>query len=180
MSDLLSSRSFSSLRRKLLTLFGGLVAIALLVAGVALVITLNWQSTTADLEDHFRRSLLLERVRANTFQALKEVDDALTDDAIDARADYEAAIEPAARDFAEWAALAHTDAERAELVRVRGAHAELLDSAGRVFELLNAGDRAGAIKLVDDELDTKDMKRFREITDGAVATDRAIRQSIER
>ncbi len=180
MSDSHSSRSFSSLRRKLLTLFGGLVAIALLVAGVALVITLSWQSTTADLEDHYRRSLVLERVRASTFQALKEVDDALTDDAVDARADYESAIEPAARDFAEWASLARTDAERAELLRVRGAHAELLESAGKVFERLNAGDKAGAIQLVDDELDTKDMKRFRDITDRAVATDRAIRQAIER
>ncbi|TWT13828.1 HAMP domain-containing protein [Reyranella sp. CPCC 100927] len=166
-----------SLRTKLMTSFAGLAAIALLVIAVAFYTTLRWQAAAAEMEMHFQRSLLLQSVRANTFQALKEVDDGLTGDHVDARADFEAALEPATRDFADWAARADTPAERDEVSRVRAIYEELVASGRRVFDLIPV-DRAAAIRLVDDEVDTKDLARFREITAAAVEADLAIRGRI--
>jgi two-component system, OmpR family, sensor kinase len=168
-----------SLRTKLIASFAGLAAIALLVIGVAFYTTLRWQAANGEMEMHYERSLLLQSVRANTFQALKEVDDGLTGDHVDARADFEAALEPATRDFAAWAALADTEAEREEVARVRAAHAELVASGRRVFDLMPI-DRAAAIQLADDEVDTKDLARFRAITVAAMDADLAIRDGIGR
>lgn len=168
-----------SLRTKLIASFAGLAAIALLVIGVAFYTTLRWQAANGEMEMHYERSLLLQSVRANTFQALKEVDDGLTGDHVDARADFEAALEPATRDFAAWAALADTEAEREEVARVRAAHAELVTSGRRVFDLMPV-DRAAAIQLADDEVDTKDLARFRAITVAAMDADLAIRDGIGR
>ena len=89
------------LRRKLLIVFGGLAFLSLLVAGVGFWSTIRWQATASEVEQHYRRSLLLQRVRASTFQALKEVDDGLTGDSVDARRDFERALLPAAQDFAQ-------------------------------------------------------------------------------
>lgn len=168
-----------SLRTKLIAAFVGLAAISLLVIGVALYTTLRWQAANAEVETHFQRSLLLQSVRANTFQALKEVDDGLTSDHVDARADFEAALQPANRDFATWAAFAHTDAERDEVSRVRAAYTQLINSGRRVFDLIPT-DRQAAIRLADDEVDTKDLARFRQITVAAVNADMSIREDIAR
>ncbi|VXC66137.1 putative Integral membrane sensor signal transduction histidine kinase [Sphingomonas sp. AX6] len=168
-----------SLRTKLIASFAGLAAIALLVIGVAVFTTFRWQAANAEMEMHFQRSLLLQSVRASTFQALKEVDDGLTGDHVDARADFEAALEPATRDFRAWAALADTQAERNEVARVRAAHVELVTSGRRVFDLVPV-DRTAAIQLADDEVDTKDLARFRAITVAAVEADLAIREGIAR
>lgn len=168
-----------SLRTKLIASFAALAAIALLVIGVAVYTTLRWQAANGEMEMHYERSLLLQSVRANTFQALKEVDDGLTGDHVDARADFEAALEPATRDFAAWAALADTRAERDEVARVRAAHAELVASGRRIFDLVPI-DRAAAIQLADDEVDTKDLARFRAITVAAMDADLAIRDGIGR
>lgn len=168
-----------SLRTKLIASFAGLAAIALLVIGVAVFTTLRWQAANAEMEMHFQRSLLLQSVRASTFQALKEVDDGLTGDHVDARADFEAALEPATRDFRAWAALADTPAEQAEVARVRAAHVELVTSGRRVFDLVPV-NRAAAIQLADDEVDTKDLARFRAITVAAVDADLTIRERIAR
>ena len=166
-----------TLRRKLGAAFAGLVAVALLAAGAAVFTTLRWQATAADMETHYQRSLLLQRVRAGTFQALKEVDDALTADDVDARADFDRALAPATRDFAEWAALADTPAERGEVLRIREAHRRLIENARRVLALVPQ-DRAAAIRLVDDELDTGDYENFRQITERAVTADRGRRQQV--
>lgn len=168
-----------SLRTKLIASFAGLAAIALLVIGVAVFTTFRWQAANAEMEMHFQRSLLLQSVRASTFQALKEVDDGLTGDHVDARADFEAALEPATRDFRAWAALADTQAERNEVARVRAAHVELVTSRRRVFDLVPV-DRTAAIQLADDEVDTKDLARFRAITVAAVDADLKIREGIAR
>lgn len=165
------------LRTKLMTSFAGLAAIALLVIAVAFYTTLRWQAASTEMEMHFQRSLLLQNVRANTFQALKEVDDGLTGDHTDARADFEAALEPATRDFSNWAVRADTAAERDEVSRVRAAYETLTASGRRVFDLVPV-DRTAAVRVVDDEIDTKDLARFREITETAVKADMAIRSRI--
>jgi HAMP domain-containing protein len=166
-----------SLRTKLMTSFAGLAAIALLVIAVAFYTTLRWQAANAEIEMHFQRSLLLQSVRANTFQALKEVEDGLTGDHTDARSDFEAALEPATRDFADWAARADTPEEREEVSRVRAAYEKLVTSGRRVFDLIPV-DRAAAVRLIDDEVDTKDLAQFRTITEAAAEADRAIRVRI--
>jgi two-component system, OmpR family, sensor kinase len=166
-----------TLRKKLMTAFAGLLAVSLLVAGAALFATLRWQATAADMETHYQRSLLLQRVRAGTFQALKEVDDALTGDYVDARADFERALSPVTRDFAEWASLADTHAEQGEVARVRQSHQLLIRNAVEVFDLIPR-DRAAALRLADDEVDTGDYERFRLITERAVEADRQRRRSL--
>jgi two-component system, OmpR family, sensor kinase len=166
-----------TLRRKLLAAFAGLVAVALLVAGAALFATLRWQATAADMETHYQRSLLLQRVRAGTFQALKEVDDALTSDHVDARADFERALAPTTRDFEQWASLADTQAEQGEVALVREAHQRLISHARQVFARLPQ-DRAAAIRLADDEVDTGDYERFRVLTEQAVSADRSRRRTL--
>ncbi len=170
-----------TLRRKLLTAFGGLAATAVLAAAVALYVSLRWQATASSVEDHYRRSLLLQNVRAETFQALAEVNDALAGDlteAADARRDFRRAIAPTRASFAEWAALADTGQEQAEVREVRAAHGRLLADAGRVFVLLDAGRRAEAVRLVDDQLDTGDYAAFRDLTERIVARDRQRRQEV--
>lgn len=166
-----------NLRRKLMAAFAGLALIALLVVGGALFATLRWQRATAEMETHYQRSLLLQRVRAGTYQALAEVHDALTGDHVDARSDFERALRPAAEDFEAWAARADTPAERAEVVRVRAAHQRLIGNAARVFALVPI-DRTAAIRLVDDEVDTNDFEQFRLLTERAVEADRARRRTI--
>lgn len=166
-----------TLRRKLLAAFAGLVAVATLTAGAALFATLRWQTTASDMETHYRRSLLLQQVRAGTFQALKEVDDALTGDHVDARADFDRALAPATRDFEEWASLADTHAEQGEVERVRQAHARLIGNANQVFALLPQ-NRSAAIRLVDDEVDTGDYEAFRLLTERAVRADQERRRTV--
>ena len=53
-----------TLRRKLLIAFGGLVTTTLLIAMVALYMSLRWQTTSNEVETHYRRSLYLEQIRA--------------------------------------------------------------------------------------------------------------------
>ena len=166
-----------TLRRKLFVVFSALAVIALLVTGVALFLTLTWQSTTAQVERHYQRSLLLQRIRAGTFQALKEVDDALTGDHVDAKDDFERALQPTSRDFSEWSSLADTPDERAEVSRVQAAYERLISSARQVFELIPK-DRAAAIQLVDDEIDTRTYEQFRVLTEEGVQADREHRRAI--
>lgn len=168
-----------TLRRKLLIVFAGLAALSLLVAGVSLWATLRWQATAAQVEVHYQRSLLLQRVRASTFQALKEVEDGLTGDHLDARGDFERALQPAAQDFADWTALADTPGERAEVRAVRAAYDRLIGEGRGVFEMLEAGRDADAVQRVDDELDTNDLERFRLLTEQGVQADRRRRGAVQ-
>jgi hypothetical protein len=166
-----------TLQRKLMAAFGALATIALLVAVTALYLTLGWQDAAAQAERHYRRSLLLQSIRADTFQALKEVDDALTGDVRDARDDFERILAPAQRHFREWQALADTSDEREEIARVRNGYDNLVAYARRVFELLPM-DRAAAEKLIDLEIDTRAHEQFRVLTENGVQADGRKRDEI--
>ena len=169
-----------TIRRKLAVLLGGLAAIAVLVAGVALFITLRWQTTADDIASHYNRSLILQGVRADIFAALKEVDDALTGDAADAQRDFERNVAPTAENLKRWTALAHDDAERREVGEVQGAFERLVTDAERVFALMLDGRREEAVRLVDEDLDVRGYAAFREITERAVAADGERRRQIIR
>lgn len=167
-----------TLRRKLLVAYLSLAAIAMLVTGVAFYLTLTWQSTTEQLEQHYQRSLLLQRIRAGTFQALKEVDDALTgEDYVDARQDFERALAPTQQDFQDWEALADRPEEQAELKRVLLAQQALVAYARQALGML-PHDRARAIELVDDRIDTRAYEQFRALTEEGVQADRLRRREI--
>jgi len=84
-----------TLRRKLLTVFGGLAMLALLVVGMSWWVIGQWRATNAELEGHYLRSLLLQRIRAASFRAFKEVPDAVTGGDADARQEFEALLAPA-------------------------------------------------------------------------------------
>lgn len=170
-----------TLRRKLLVAFGGLVATAFLASAIALYVSLRWQATAGEIEQHYLRSLLLQQVRAETFQALAEVNDALAGDAAeaaDAQRDFDRAIVPTTADFAQWARLADNERELAEVRDVRTAHRRLLGYARRVFALIGAGRRAEAVRLVDDQLDTGDYAAFRDLTERVVRFDRERRRTV--
>lgn len=170
-----------TLRRKLLIAFGGLAALTLLAAAVTVYLTARWQGATEEMRAHYTRSLLLQTVRAETFQALAEVNDALAgepDDHADARADFESAISDTDANFAEWQALAGDLSETTEVMEVRAAYERLTDYARQVFDLIEAGQREEAVRLVDDELDTGDYAQFQEVTELAVAADARIREQV--
>ncbi len=97
-----------SLRRKLFVTFGIPALLGLVVAGVSVWATLRWQATNEQLRAHYTRSLEVQRIRAATLEAIREVPDALSDEDPDARQEFEDALEPVEEDFELWASLAET------------------------------------------------------------------------
>ena len=65
-----------SFRKKLQVLIIGLTCTGLGLAAVTLWATVQWQQSEKRLQNHYLRSLLLQKVRATTFRAFKEVPDA--------------------------------------------------------------------------------------------------------
>lgn len=170
-----------TLRNKLLTAFGGLAATALLAAAVALYVSLRWQATSGDVERHYLRSLIVQQVRAETFQALAEVNDALAGDPIeadDARRDFERAIEPTSAMFSQWTNLADSPREAGEVRAVKNAQARLIEDARRVFAMIESDRRSEAVRFVDDQLDTGDYAAFRALTERIVVSDQERRRTI--
>ena len=170
-----------TLRRKLLIAFGGLATTTLLIAMVALYMSLRWQTTSNEVETHYRRSLYLEQIRAETFQALSEVHDRLAGgrgEIPDARQDFERAIVPTRAVFAKWDRLATTAREKRDLETVKTAHESLIGAARDVFVLAGQGRRADAVRRVDDRLDTGDYAAFRALTERIAQADQVRGQAI--
>jgi two-component system, OmpR family, sensor kinase len=167
-----------NLRRKLFTVFGGLALLALSTAGVTLWSIARWQATEQDLQNHYQRSLLLQRVRAATFRATREVSDALLDGDPDAAAEFEAALEPVEPDFQRWVELATTEEEKQQVEQVRAAYQALIQDSQTVFRLLAAGQKAEALQLAEGKLEEQDFRRFEELTEQAVASDQQYRQVV--
>jgi two-component system, OmpR family, sensor kinase len=166
-----------SLRHKLLVVFGGLAAIALIVAGLTLWITMRWDETSRGMEAHYQRSLLLQRVRAATFQAIKEVSDrALLGDK-DAEEEFKEAIKPARKDLEDWSELADTDDEEEEIKRVEQAFNRLVAVAEQAFALIKNGDSSAAA-FIEERLEKEAYAAFRETSEAAVERDRSRREDI--
>lgn len=169
-----------NLRRKLLVSFSALGLVALFIAGVTGWAVARWETSTERLEGHYQRSLLLQRVRSTAFRAFKEVPDAINAGDPQARREFEALLEPAEADFQQWADLADTDEERRQVVDVRRAFDQLITDARHTFDLVDAGRTAEAATFMEDVLEAKDFIPFQEITEAAVASDRAKRDDIRR
>ncbi|HEY9872755.1 MAG TPA: ATP-binding protein [Candidatus Obscuribacterales bacterium] len=167
-----------NLRRKLLTIFGGLALLALVTAGVTMWAIAQWQYTNEQLRSHYQRSLLLQRVRSTTFRAFKEVPDAVTGDDPNSRQEFVKYLEPAEEDFQSWAKLAETDAEKNQVQQVRQAYDELVKNANRAFDLVESGRRAEAFQLMEGQLEDNDFQKFQKLTEEAVTSDQNYRQVV--
>lgn len=167
-----------SLRRKLLITFGALVLLGLLVAGVSVWATLQWQSTNEQLREHYTRSLQAQRIRGTTFEAFKEIPDALGENDPDARQEFETTLEPVDRDFEVWRSLARSEEETRQVREVREAYDVLVRDAYEFFDLLESGRRGEASDLADGKIEEEDFESFQAATERAVESDRAIRDEV--
>ncbi|PPS39626.1 HAMP domain-containing sensor histidine kinase [Chroococcidiopsis sp. TS-821] len=167
-----------NLRQKLLTTFGGLALLTLVSSGVTLWTIAQWRISSEQLQGHYQRSLLLQRVRANAFRAIKEVPDAITGNDPDARQEFESFLQPVEQDFQQWSALAHNKAEQQEVQQVRQAYNVLVQNARRVFDLVDAGRITEALQFAENPLEGDNFASFQAVTEEAVASDRQNRQII--
>lgn len=166
-----------NLRQKLLSTFGGLGLLALVTAGVTVWAIARWQESENQIQSHYQRSLFLQRVRAATFRAFKEVPDALIGGDANAKEEFEKSLEPVEQDFQRWAELAHDEAERKQVQQVRNAYEVLVRDAREAFELIAAKRNEEAFQYIESELD-KDFLPFQQLTEAAVESDQNYRRVI--
>ncbi|MES1024209.1 ATP-binding protein [Gloeocapsa sp. BRSZ] len=167
-----------NLRQKLLTTFGGLALLTFVSSGVTLWTIAQWRVSSEQLQSHYQRSLLLQRVRASAFRAIKEVPDAITGNDSDARQEFETFLQPIEQDFQEWSALADTEAEQQQVQQVRQAYEVLVQNARRVFDLVDAGRISEALQLAEEPLEGDNFASFQTLTEQAVASDQQNRQIV--
>ena len=167
-----------TLRRKLLTIFGILALLGMVVAGVSIWATVQWDRTNERVDDHYQRSLQIQRIRAATFQAFKEVPDALVGGDPNARQEFEDALGPIDRDFEFWASLATTREEKRQVREVRDSYDKLTGNANEFFDLVENGDREEAVRLAEGTLEDENFEDFEAATEKAVASDREYRETV--
>lgn len=167
-----------TLRRKLLTTFGILALLGMVVAGVSIWATVQWDRTNEQVDDHYTRSLQAQRIRAATLEATREVPDALSDEDPDARQEFENALEPVERDFELWSNLAETDEERRQVRRVREAYDTIINDSERFFDLMENGRREEAARLADGKIEEGDFDDFEAAVEAAIASDRDYRDTV--
>ena len=165
------------LRRKLLSSIIALGLLGLLVVGVTTYTVVQWRETEQTLSRHYLRSLRLQEVRALTFEAFKEVPDALIGLDENPRQDYDRRLEPIGRVFDEWAALAEDDEERAEVTAVRQATQRLDRSAHELFDLVDTARRDEALARLE-AVEQNAFEPFERLTEQAVDSDRRKREII--
>ena len=169
-----------NLKRKLLTVFGALAILSLVTAGLTLWMLSRWNATTKLTENHYQRSLLLQRVRATMFRAFKEVPDAVTGDDLDSEEEFNEYIKPAFEDFARWSELADTEEEREQVRLVRDSFDVLVADAKETFALVKAGKMREAFDLMEGRLEDKGFTDFQNLTEAAAQSDRNKREEIRR
>jgi len=168
-----------SLRRKLLTTFGVLALLGVVIVGVTVWSIAQWQRTDELLEEHFERSLLLQNVRATTFRASMEIPEAVTGNDPDSREEFERVLEPVPRYFELWSDLADTPEEREEVARVREAQEQVVAGGGEALDLVEAGRLDAASELFDERLEDEEFDRFQRVTEEAEEADFRRRQEIQ-
>lgn len=168
-----------NLRRKLLTTFGVLALLGLTIVGVTFWVILQWQSSSEDLNGHYLRSLEVQRIRAATLEATREVPDALGDEDPDARAEFEDALQTVNREFELWTDLAETDEEMRQVRDVRDAYDTIVGNSREFFDLLEDGRREEAARLSDTVIEEENFDAFKRTTEAAVASDREKRDVVQ-
>ncbi|MEG4811607.1 ATP-binding protein [Microcoleus sp. F8-D3] len=166
-----------NLRKKLLTTFAGLGLLALATAGMTVWAIVKWQNSENKLQNHYQRSLLVQRVRAGTFRAFKEVTEAVTTDD-DARGEFEESLKSVSEDLKKWADLADNEEEQKQVTQVRNAYYVLVQDARTVFDLVRAKRKTEAFNFIQKKLED-DFEPFEELTEAAVESDQKYRQVIQ-
>lgn len=167
-----------NLRRKLLITFGSLALLGLVTAGVSIWTTVQWEATNEQLQQHYTRSLQAERIRADTFRAIKEIPDALAARDDDARQEFGQAVSDIDEEFETWSKLADNQNERQQVQRVRQTYDQVMRDAQRFFDLVEAGRRDEARELLEEDMEENSFQNFQQATEQAVASDGERRQGI--
>ena len=168
-----------NLRRKLITTLGVLALLGLTIVGVTFWVILQWQSSSEDLNGHYLRSLEVQRIRAATLEATREVPDALGDEDPDAREEFEDALQTVDREFELWANLAETGEEMRQVREVRDAYDTIVGNSREFFDLLESGRREEAARLSDTVIEEENFDAFKRTTEAAVASDREKRDVVQ-
>ncbi|QIN84832.1 HAMP domain-containing protein [Rubrobacter tropicus] len=168
-----------NLRRKLLTTFGVLALLGLTIVGVTFWVILQWQSSSEDLNGHYLRSLEVQRIRAATLEATREVSDALGDEDPDARQEFEDALRGVDKEFELWSDLAETEGEMRQVREVRGAYETIVGNSREFFDLLESGRREEAARLSDAVIEEENFDAFKRTTEAAIASDREKRDVVQ-
>lgn len=166
------------LRRKLLTSYTALALLAMVIAGISLWAIVRWEGQSERLDEHYMRSLVLDRIRAETYRAMVEIPEAIGGEDPDARTEFEAALSTNEEDFRIWSDLATTVEERQQVTDVRAVYDELVAESTQVFDLLAQGRRDEAIQLAETEVEGETFERFEQRTNEAVESDRAVRRVV--
>lgn len=168
-----------NLRRKLLTTFGVLALLGLTIVGVTFWVILQWQSSSDALNGHYLRSLEVQRIRAATLEATREVSDALGDEDPDAREEFEDAIAGVDSEFELWADLAENEEEMRQVRDVRDAYDTIVGNSREFFDLLEGGRREEAARLSDTVIEEENFDAFKRTTEAAIASDREKRDVVQ-
>lgn len=167
-----------SFRHRLQTTLVTLILVVLGLSGVTLWATLQWQHSDSDLREHYLRSLLLQEVRAATFQSFKEVFAAISNGNSERRDEFEALLAEAEKDFHAWTVLAHSEAEQRQVLEVRGAYSALIRHTGQVFDLIAAGRVDDASTLLTEQIEDVDFPLFETLSARAGESDTEYRRHI--
>ena len=168
-----------NLRRKLITTFGVLALLGLTIVGVTFWVILQWQSSSEDLNGHYLRSLEVQRIRAATLEAMREVPDALGDEDPDAGEEFEDALRGVDREFELWSDLAENEEEMRQVREVRDAYETIVGNSREFFDLLESGRREEAANLSDDVIEEENFDAFQRATEAAIASDREKRDVVQ-
>ena len=160
-----------NLRRKLLTTFGVLALLGLTIVGVTFWVILQWQSSSEALNGHYLRSLEVQRIRAATLEATREVPDALGDEDPDAREEFENAIAGVDGEFELWTDLADNEEEMRQVRDVRDAYDTIVGNSREFFDLLESGRRGEAARLSDTVIEEENFDAFKRATEAAIESD---------
>ena len=166
------------MRKKLLVTFGTLTLLSVVVAAVSLWAIAQWRSGGQGLQEHFTRSLQVQRIEAATYSAAKEVPDAVLFGGTESRQEFEEAIETVEPDLETWADLAYTDEEIKQVEEVRESYDTLVENSYEIFDLVEAGYPVEAAYQMEEQLEERDLVQFNEATERAVASDLEYRQVI--
>ncbi len=168
-----------NLRRKLITTLGVLALLGLTIVGVTFWVLLQWQTSSEDLNGHYLRSLEVQRIRAATLEATREVPDALGDEDPDAEEEFEDALQGVDREFELWSDLAENEEEMRQVGEVRDAYDTIVGNSREFFDLLESGRRDEAANLSDDVIEEENFDAFEQATEAAIVSDREKRDVVQ-